>query len=261
MKVLWLGLWMSLSFALEAKIVSRTVQYMDQDRELKGTLYFDNKLKKEDKRPGILVYPGRWGADGIILRHARRLAQQGYITFVADVYGQGIVTSRDSRARKLTRIVTKDPIWWMSRTGAALDQLLGVPWVDAGRVAAIGYAVGASSVMKMAYSGFPFRAVVAFYPDFNTLPVSGDACIKTEILVFHGEADANVKPEQVQKFKRALQRFKAEWTFIGYPGVTQGFTNSSAGKYRLANYKYNKAASEDAWRRMQDFFKRVLANP
>ena len=73
---------------------------------------------------------------------ARRLAQEGYVAFCADVYGKGVRPSSSADAGKEAGKYKGDRALTRARAKGALDTLLKNPMVDAEHVAAIGFCFG-----------------------------------------------------------------------------------------------------------------------
>ena len=256
MKIFIFGL-LFFSAAAHGQIISRKVDYMDQDVQLQGVLYWDKAVK--EKRPGILVFPEWWGLNNYARRRARMLAGLGYVVFAADMYGKGIVTKRAKRAKALMKKVTANPALWIQRANAALDQLKGAPKVDVGRIAAIGYSFGGGTTLQMAYSGFDLKGIVSFHGSLPAAPEESKGLIKANILILHGEDDSFLPEEVVINFKSKLNAARANWKMVSYEGVRHGFTNKDAGKYGMENLKYDAAADQDSWKRMRKFLTTVFA--
>ena len=68
-----------------AAIREEPVTYTDGETTMKGFVVYDDAT--EAKRPGIVMVHEWWGITNHIHNEARKLAQQGYIAFIADMYG------------------------------------------------------------------------------------------------------------------------------------------------------------------------------
>ena len=86
-----------LPFAVNAKIVTRTVPYTYAGRTMLGYLAYDDATAQQ--RPGVLVLPEWWGLTDYPKRRARELAQMGYVAFAADLYGDGRTTRDPKQAQ------------------------------------------------------------------------------------------------------------------------------------------------------------------
>ncbi len=142
-----------------AAVVTKTVEYEQDGTKLKGFLAYDDAVK--DKRPGVLVFPEWWGLNDYAKGRAKQLAELGYVAFAADLYGDGKVidVAHPEDAGKMATALRMNIKTWRGRAEAALKQLTGQANVDATKVAAIGYCLGGSTALELAYSGADIKAV------------------------------------------------------------------------------------------------------
>jgi dienelactone hydrolase len=212
------------------------------------------------KRPAVLVIPEWWGLTDYPKMRARQLANLGYIAFVADMYGNGVVADSPSLAEKLATPFYSNPALAGSRFMAGLNKLKTFPQVDTNKIAAIGYCFGGSMVLNAAKMGAPLTGVVSFHGDLRGVPADKQL-LKAKILVCHGLADTFVPQAQVDAFKKQMDSIGADYTFKAYANATHAFTNPGADdKARRFNMpiKYNPAADTASWKDMQDFFGRIF---
>src|ERR1700744_3748144 len=92
-----------LSIALLSAVIAgaqdlKPVQYTDGQQKLNG-LVTDNQGKK---LPGVLVLPAWKGIDQEAKTAAQNLEKQGYIAFVADIYGEGNYPNDAASAGKMS---------------------------------------------------------------------------------------------------------------------------------------------------------------
>ena len=169
--------------------------------------------------------------------------------------------------------------------GVALEHLRRLPIVDRNRLGVMGLSFGAGVGLRMAsesyqralpYGADGLRAVASFYPwcaragrgfdsrDIFTEGLPSD--IVTPTIMFLGAIDDETLPRPCTE---RADRMKAEGKPINYklyPDTTHSFDSREIG---LAGrtvrgrffYRYNPAATEDAWRELKDFFERNLKRP
>jgi len=242
-----------------AAVVGKDVSYKAGDTVMKGYLAFDDAAKA--KRAGVLVVPEWWGVNDYMRNRAHMLASEGYVALVVDMYGNGQTADNPTDASALAGKVKKNPPLALSRFQAAEQFLDKQPNVKSGEIAALGYSFGGSVVLDMARAGKPLKSVVSYYGILATDVAVKPGGIKAKIRVFHGEADPEVPPEQVQAFKTEMDNAKADYMFVAYPGVKHAFTNREADSYAvqfgLPN-KYDHAADTDSWTRTLEFLKATL---
>ncbi len=148
-------------------VQSKKLEYQDGGATLQGYLAWDDAVS--GKRPAILVLPEWWGVNDYIRQRADMLAKLGYVALAVDMYGQGQVTEHPGQAKEWAEKIMADVGAWRQRAMAALKALRDQPMVDPGRVAAIGYCFGGSTVMQMAYAGADLAGVASFH---GSLPVA-----------------------------------------------------------------------------------------
>jgi dienelactone hydrolase len=241
-----------------AAVQTRVVEYEHDGTKLKGFLAYDDATK--DKRPGVLVFPEWWGLDEYAKGRAKQLAGMGYVAFAADLYGDGKVidTAHPADAGKMAGALRSNVKTWRGRAGAALKQLTGQPNVDATKVAAIGYCLGGSTALQLAYTGADLKAVVTFHAGLVTPSPDEVKMIKAKILVCHGAADTFIPEKAIAEFKAALDSGGGNYQFVPYPGVVHSFTVPDADKAGVKGMKYDKKADEDSWKRMTELFQATL---
>ncbi len=255
-----------LLFALPAsgEVVEKTVEYELPDGTVaKGVAIYDDEAGDEadEKRPGVLVVPEWWGLTDYPKMRARELAEQGYVAFVADMYGQGKTTDDPQQAQQ-----------WSSKAGLtglaelampALAELMKLPGVDTGKVGAIGFCFGGSTVVDMAASPYGDRltAVVSFHGGLSkdSAP-TGDDYQGPAMLILHGGADPMVKPEAFAGFVQAGITAGVPMTAVNFPGAVHAFSNPDADAKAEANpsmqgaIAYDAEATEMSLEIMEEFF-------
>jgi dienelactone hydrolase len=243
-----------------AKVTGREVEYRNGDTVLKGYLADNTALK--GKRPAVLVVHEWWGHNEYARKRARMLAELGYVALAVDMYGDGKTAQHPDDAGKFAGEVMKNKAVGEARFNAALDFIKQQPTVDPGRIAAIGYCFGGGVVLHMARQGADLKGVVSFHGSLATDSPAKEGAVKAKVLVFSGDADKMIPPEQVAAFKDEMTAAKASFRFVGYPGVLHSFTNPDADafakKFKLP-MAYNKRADLDSWAQTKTFFKEIFA--
>jgi carboxymethylenebutenolidase len=128
---------------------------------------------------------------------------------------------------------------------------------DSGRLGIIGFCRGGRTVWEYAAHSGALKAGVAFYgppvdapnPLWPKSPTQLAAEMKAPVLGLYGEADAGIPVASVEALKAALTAAGKTAEFKIYPGAPHGFH----ADYRAS---YRKEAAEDAWGRMQAWFRK-----
>ena len=246
--------------AVSAKIITKPVAYEHNGVQLEGHLAYDDQKTSGAKLPGVLVIPEWWGLNDYVKSRARQLAELGYVAFVADMYGSGIVTADPKKAGELAGPFYGKPLF-AERARAGLDQLLGQPFVDSARVASIGYCFGGAASQALAYSGAPLAGIVSFHG--SLVPASPDAAAKNKarFLICHGAVDPFISKADLDAFLESMNTGKFDFQFISYADAVHAFTNPGADEIAAQGLKgvgYNAAADRRSWQHMKLFFDEIF---
>lgn len=248
--------------AASAKIVTQPVAYEHEGVKLEGVLAFDEQKTAAGKLPGVLIIPEWWGVNDYVRSRAKQIAELGYVAFVADMYGAGVVTTDPKKASELASPFYGKPLM-AERARAGLDQLINQPSVDASRVAAIGYCFGGAATQVLAYSGAPLAGIVSFHG--SLIPASTEAAGKNQarILICHGAVDPFIKKSDIDAFLKSMDEGKFDYQFVSYAQAVHAFTNPGADRAAatgLQGVGYHAAADRRSWAHMKLFLEELFAS-
>lgn len=239
-----------------AAIRTETIEYKEGDTTLEGLLAYDEA--RTGRRPGVLVVHQWKGLGGYEKRRAEMLAKLGYTVFAVDIYGKGIRADNPKDAATLAGKYKSDRALLRARVAAGLAVLKRQPLTDAGRVAAIGYCFGGTTVLELARSGAELAGVVSFHGGLNS-PTPDDAKkIKARVLALHGADDPFVPPAEVAAFEEEMRKSGADWQLVAYGGAVHSFTDAGAGTDNAKGAAYNEMADRRSWEAMKVFFSEVF---
>lgn len=242
--------------AAPAAVKTQVVEYDHAGTKLKGFLAYDPTVSS--LRPGVIVFPEWWGLNDYAKDRAKQLADMGFVAFAADLYGDGKVIdiAHPQDAQKMATALRANVDVWRGRAEAAMKQLTSRNNVDPKRIAAIGYCLGGSTALQLAYTGADLKAVATFHAALPTPSAAEGKAIKPKVLVCHGADDSFIPEKAIADFKANVPATKLD--FVSYPGVVHSFTVPAADKVGNKGMKYDKAADEDSWKRMSALFKQEL---
>lgn len=223
----------------------KPVRYADGPQQLNGLVTGNTG----EKRQGVLVLPAWMGIDDEARTAATELAKQGYVVFIADIYGEGHVPKDATEARQIAAQYKTDFAAYQHRISLALDQLRRAG-ADSDRLAVIGYCFGGSGALEAARAQLPVKGVVSIHGGLG----KGDrpnGPLSTSILIQHPEADASVSKEDLASVVAEMNTAKADWQMITYAHCGHTFTNP-------ASKDYNKLMADRAWQHMLVFLADVL---
>ena len=244
--------------AVPIDVQQKIIEYKDGDTVLAGVLVFNAAAKAPVKLPGVIVVPDWMGVGPFVIERAAKLVELGYIAFVADIYGKNVRPTNPQEAGAQAGKYKKDRPLLRSRVNAALTVLRDQPSCDAGRLAAIGYCFGGTTVLELARSGAPVAGVVSFHGGLDS-PTPADAKnIHGKVLALHGADDPLVPPAEVAGFQEEMRAASVNWQFTAYGGAVHAFTNPRAGNDPSKGAAYNEQADRRSWQAMTEFLRELF---
>ncbi len=233
-------------------IERQTIIYEGPGGPFEGVAAFDSIAP--GPRPGVLIVPNVLGEKEQDRVTAERIAALGYVGFVADLYGQGKRTTRESPDPTIyMNALNADRPLLRDRLFASLAALHALPQVDATRTAAIGYCFGGKSVIDLARAGGDVLGVVAFHGIFDPPGYGYPTPIRAKLLICHGWDDPLAPPEAVTGLATELTAVGADWQLHGYGGAGHGFTDPSLTGSTRPGFGYNANADRRSWAAMTGF--------
>ncbi len=243
---------LSTAFAAAAEIREIQVEYKIDDVMHEGFGFYDDST--EARRPGILIIHEWKGISDHVMESGRQLAKLGYVAFAADIYGKGIRPATSQEAAKVAGSYKQNRTLLRKKVLAALAQLRAHNLVDSGKIAAIGYCFGGTTVLELARSGADVAGVVSFHGGLDS-PAPEDAKnIKGKILVLHGAVDPHVPEAEVAAFKKEMIDAKVDWQLFYYGNAVHSFTSRAAGDDPSKGAAFHELTATRAWSAMKTFF-------
>ncbi len=213
----------------------KAVKYADGAQELNG-LVTSNAGKN---LPGVLILPAWMGIDDEAKAAALELEKQGYIAFVADIYGKGNIPTDFGSAAKIATQFKNDYQLYQKRISLALEQLKA-SGAQSGKIAVIGYCFGGTGALEVARAGFDVAGVVSIHGGLGKDSSRPNGPIKTKVLVENPAEDKGVTKEIYDQLVQELKDGKADWQIITYANCGHTFTNPTSKEY-------NEVMAKRAW--------------
>ncbi|MFT4024849.1 MAG: dienelactone hydrolase family protein [Flavihumibacter sp.] len=204
----------------------KPVRYTDGAQALNG-LVTANAGKKA---AGVLVLPAWKGIDEEAKTAALDLEKQGYIAFVADIYGEGNIPADNAAAAKIAGSYRNNYAAYQKRISLALDQLVKAG-ADPARLAVIGYCFGGTGALEAARAALPVRGVVSIHGGLAKDSTRANGPLTAKILVENGADDAGVTPAVMEKLTAEMNEGKADWQVITYAHSKHTFTDPKSPDY------------------------------
>ncbi len=244
-KLLILSVIMGLIQSLTAQSL-KEVKYADGAQELNGLLT-SNAGKN---LPGVLILPAWMGIDDEAKAAALLLEKEGYVVFVADIYGKGNIPTDFPSAAKIATQFKTDYLLYQKRISLALEQLKAAG-AKSSKIAVIGYCFGGSGALEVARAGFDVTGVVSIHGGLAKAPERANVAIKTKVLVENPAEDKGVTKEIFDQLVQEMKDGKADWQIITYANCGHTFTNPTSKEY-------NEVMAKRAWNHTLLFLSEVL---
>ena len=208
--------------------------------------------------PTVLVVQEVFGVHEWVKDICRRLAKAGYFAIAPELYArQGDPTKISDTNALMKDIVSKVPdAQVMGDLDAAVAYAKSTGKADTARLGITGFCWGGRIVWMYAGHNPNLKAAVAWYGPVSRAYHQGDktpmdivASIRAPVLGLCGGEDPGIPADTTAKIQDAMKKAGKTVEIVTYPDAPHGF---------LADYRpsYRKAASEDGWKRMLDWFRR-----
>lgn len=226
----------------------KPVVYKDGNQTLNGLV-----TSNADKNlPGVLILPAWKGIDKEARTTALELEKQGYVVFIADIYGEGNIPEDNAAAGKIAGQYKKDFKAYQHRIELALNELKG-QGAQTDKIAVIGYCFGGTGALEVARAGFPVRGVVSIHGGLDKSVDRPNGPLKTKILVENPAEDKSVTQEIYDKLVTEFREGNADWQIITYANSGHTFTDPDSKEY-------NEVMAKRAWNHTLLFLEEVLKN-
>lgn len=236
------------TFGMNAQL--KAVAYTEGAQKLNGFAAAPKKALKQ--KPGIVVLPAWMGINDHAKEVATKLADMGYYSFVADIYGEGNYPTNTQQAGERAGYYKNNPEAYQKRIQAAIDQLVKAG-ADKDNIVIIGYCFGGTGALEAARAGMNVKGVVSFHGGLGKDAARPNNEIKTRVLVLHGADDPYVPQKDIEAFQKEMKEGKADWQMVYYANAVHAFTEKSAGNDNSKGAAYNESADKRSWQHFTDF--------
>ena len=221
-----------------------TVTSPQGNGSIKG--YYARPAKAAGKLPGVLVIHENRGLNPYVEDVARRLAVANFLAFAPD--GLTSLGGYPGDEEKATALFPK-----VDQGKMFEDFLASYNWLKArpectGKMGAVGFCFGGTTVNKLAVRLPDLAAAVPFY---GGQPSAADvAKIKAPLMIHYAGLDERINAGW-PAYEAALKANGVKYQMFMYPGVNHGFHNDTTPRY-------DEAAAKLAWSRTMAFFNENL---
>jgi len=217
---------------------------------------------KNKKFPIVLVVHEIFGVHEWIQDVVRRFAKLGYMAIAPSLYArQGDVTQMKDIQEIIGKVVSKTPdaqvmtdldstVAYAKKNNGNTKKLSVTGFCWGGRITWL-YAAHNKNVDAGAawYGGLIASASRPKNPLQPTMPLDVAKDLRVPVLGLYGGLDTGIPLDSVQQMQEELKKGKSKSEIIVYPNAKHGFH---------ADYRdsYNKESSDEAWKKLQEWFKK-----
>ena len=201
------------------------------------------------QHPGVVLIQEWWGIEPHIRQLAQKLAADGFVVAVPDLY-HGKIATEPNEAQKMVMMIQGNVEKAAKEIIGALDTVKAMPNVEPKKLGLMGFCVGGFMTYYVASRYPDLGAVVAFYGAGYDPTPEEVAKVNAPVLAFYGSRDQSVPMEQVRKIERMYKEAGKDFTVKVYD-AGHAFINPDHGMG-------NEKAAAEAWPLAVNFLKQHL---
>jgi carboxymethylenebutenolidase len=166
--------------------------------------------------PAIIALYGAGGNVAGMERYAGVLAAQGFAVYLLHYFDRTGTQYADKQ------IIFRNFPLWMKTLWDAISFVEKQPQVDVGRIALLGFSLGAYLSLSTSAIDPRVKIVVEF---FGGMPKEMKLFMRRlcPVLILHGEDDPTVAVEEAYNLQKLLEKKQIPYEIKIYPGVGHGF--------------------------------------
>ncbi len=201
------------------------------------------------KHPGVVLIQEWWGIEPHILDLANKLAAEGFVVAVPDLY-HGKVATEPNDAMRMIMMIRSNVDRAAQEVIGALNTIKAMPNVEPKKLGLIGFCVGGFMTYTVAARYPDLGAVVPFYGGGYDPTPEEVAKVNAPVLAVYGSQDNGIPMEQVEKIERLYKQAGKDITVKVYD-AGHAFLNPEHGMG-------NEQAAAEAWPLAVNFLKEKL---
>ena len=201
------------------------------------------------RHPGMVLIQEWWGIEPHIRDLAQKLAADGFVVAVPDLFHGKIVTE-PNEAEKMVMMIAGNIDKAAKEIIGALETVKAMPNVEPKKPGLMGFCVGGMMAYIVASRYSDLGAVVPFYGAGYDPTPEDVAKVNAPVLAIYGSRDESVSKEQIQKIERMYKAAGKDFTVKVFD-AGHAFINLSHGDG-------NEKAAAEAWPLAVNFLKEKL---
>jgi carboxymethylenebutenolidase len=218
------------------------------DLRVKGAEVSAFVIQPDDdaNHPGIVLIQEWWGLEPHILNIAQKLATEGFVVAVPDLY-HGKIATEPNEAMPLMMGLRNNLDRVVDEIAATLEAVKGLPNVQSKKLGLIGFCIGGFLTYTVAARYPDLAAVVSLYGSSYDPTPEEVAKVNAPVLAIYGRQDQSIPLDQVEKIEQLYKEAGKDFTVKLYD-AGHAFVNPTHGMG-------NEKAAADAWLLAVSFLK------
>jgi carboxymethylenebutenolidase len=201
------------------------------------------------KHPGLVFIQEWWGVEPHVLDLAQKLAAQGFVVAVPDLY-HGRVATEPNDAMRMMMMVRENVDRAANEIIGALETVKAMPNVDPKKLGLMGFCMGGFLTYTVAERYGDLGAIVPFYGGGYQPTAESVANVNAPVLAIYGTQDESIPPSDIQRVEQTYNAAGKQITIKTYE-AGHAFLNPMHGMG-------NEQAAADAWPLAINFLKEHL---
>jgi len=201
------------------------------------------------RHPGVVLIQEWWGIEPHIRDLAQKLAAEGFVVGVPDLF-HGKIATEPNDAQKMVMMISSNVDRATREIIGALDTLKAMPNVEPKKLGLMGFCVGGFLTFVVASRYPDLGAVVPFYGAGYDPTPEDVAKVTAPVLACYGSRDGSISTKQIQKIERMYKETGKDITVKVYD-AGHAFLNPDHGMG-------NEKAAAEAWPLAIKFLKEKL---
>ena len=214
-----------------------------------GAYAFVAQPDDDATHPGVVLIQEWWGIEPHIRDLAQKLAADGFVVAVPDLF-HGKIATEPNDAQKMVMMIRSNVDKAANEIIGALNTVKAMPNVEPKKLGLIGFCVGGFMTYVVASRYPDLGAVVPFYGAGYDPTPQEVAKVNAPVLAFYGSKDHSVPPQQIQKIQQEYKAAGKDLTVKIYD-AGHAFINPAHGMG-------NEKAAAEAWPLAVNFLKQHL---
>ncbi len=211
-----------------------------------GAYAFLAQPNDEARHPGLVLIQEWWGIEPHIMDLAQKLATEGFVVAVPDLYHGQVATEPDD-ATRMMMLLQQNVDRAAREIIGALNTVKNMPNVEPQKPGLMGFCMGGFLAYTVAERYPDLSAVVAFYGAGYKPTPEGAVKVNAPVLAIYGSQDDSVPPEDIRHVEKTYKDAGKDITIRVYE-AGHAFLNPMHGAG-------NEKAASEAWPLAVNFLK------